>query len=810
MLDEELVTKLTFILDELKSLQLSIQEEPTYHALGEGLFEDVANFVHEFSSGMDRLVQHPHQSQEIDDPAAVVEHYHEVARLFLEHKRKRMGALDQYVRPLLKNGFRLMKGDAQACDDKESEQRSSSFYVNLSLMYDEDNTGNELTSVLKHLPHKTKKKKKRKTVNESIGRNIKKQYKWWTDAEVTHTLEEALTRKLCNDGADLIDFEYWIGLLSPRKQVVVTDDDDEDDEEEEDNEDGDDDSTNMELFEKELLLLQSKTGEWSKWEPPLLFENVRTVATPSTIVVEWDSPSCSMDGSADSMDQHITSLFLADDGIGNPIFLDRSLGKTAGYVWTGLEHNTEYIVEVHASSDTHGVSTESSKLTVRTEKVVSLARRIHGCVKDGSSGIGTMPGTETLHLISSFSSSIKSKGIHLPGQATVDCVRFVDVIPGFEPQYEFGNMEDALVCILTGETGAGKSTHLNAIVNWLFGVELEDPFRLLLIDDSHMKATSSVTQHITVYRIRHLPGMPIDKSLMLIDSPGYADSRNLKADDFTTHAFRQLFKEISHVNCVGLVMKAYNERLTASTKYVIEKMLQLFDTSIKDNILPICTFADHGVPTCLEGLKSDNVSFQHHVKVQNSMFSCRYVRSQGEAGPMSSALMQERKLYWQIAYNGISSMFDIVSDHMVLRPLDKSSRVLDQRQKLQETLQAVIHALSETTADVANILQQLNFMVNVLGNVPTEKVKVKKSESVKTDLPTGVHVTLCSKCNVTCHMGCRIPNDQDKARCCAMDKSGNCRVCPGKCYWTHHHNAEYYWEVKTRVEEVVPEELIKR
>jgi len=77
------------------------------------------------------------------------------------------------------------------------------------------------------------------------------------------------------------------------------------------------------------------------------------------------------------------------------------------------------------------------------------------------------------------------------------------------------------------------------------------------------------------------------------------------------------------LNCVALVTNSTKERLEDKAKMSIEKMLNLFHKQVKDNILPVCTFADSGTPLCLAGLRKDQVPFTKYIKVQNSAFAGR-------------------------------------------------------------------------------------------------------------------------------------------------------------------------------------------
>jgi dephospho-CoA kinase len=53
-----------------------------------------------------------------------------------------------------------------------------------------------------------------------------------------------------------------------------------------------------------------------------------------------------------------------------------------------------------------------------------------------------------------------------------------------------GKTKTALV---VGMTGVGKSTFLNALSNYIMGVEAEDPFRYLIVDDFLSNQAQSVT-----------------------------------------------------------------------------------------------------------------------------------------------------------------------------------------------------------------------------------------------------------------------------------------------------------------------------
>lgn len=75
---------------------------------------------------------------------------------------------------------------------------------------------------------------------------------------------------------------------------------------------------------------------------------------------------------------------------------------------------------------------------------------------------------------------------------------------------------------------------------------------------------------------------------------------------------------------------------------------------------------------------------------------------------------------------------------------------------------------------------------------------------------TGRHTTTCGPCHTTCHTNCKIIDDAMKRKCWAMDKRGNCRICPRNCNWSDHRNLPYLIECKTITETRTAEGLKKK
>ena len=85
-------------------------------------------------------------------------------------------------------------------------------------------------------------------------------------------------------------------------------------------------------------------------------------------------------------------------------------------------------------------------------------------------------------------------------------------------------MDKTIVAVFTGASGAGKITQINAFVSYLHGGEVDDPARILLVDDRGLKQSESVTQPVTCFRIRPLAPVFDGKTMLIVDTPGYDDS----------------------------------------------------------------------------------------------------------------------------------------------------------------------------------------------------------------------------------------------------------------------------------------------
>ena len=88
------------------------------------------------------------------------------------------------------------------------------------------------------------------------------------------------------------------------------------------------------------------------------------------------------------------------------------------------------------------------------------------------------------------------------------------------------------VIMLVGATGSGKSTTINAFLNYVMGVDWNDKFRLkLVVEDAAADQTKSVTNGITAYTLHHQLRYNVDYSLTIIDTPGFGDTRGITRDE---------------------------------------------------------------------------------------------------------------------------------------------------------------------------------------------------------------------------------------------------------------------------------------
>ena len=157
-----------------------------------------------------------------------------------------------------------------------------------------------------------------------------------------------------------------------------------------------------------------------------------------------------------------------------------------------------------------------------------------------------------------------------------------------------------------GETGSGKTTLINAMINYILGVEWDDPFRYKLIDEKFKASQAhSQTETVTAYDIYWTPGMRIDFSLTIVDTPGYGDTRGIERDQQITEIVKQFFNDrygIQEVNAVGFVVAASSVRLTPTQRYVFDKILEIFSKDIERNICLLLTFADMQRPQVLDSI----------------------------------------------------------------------------------------------------------------------------------------------------------------------------------------------------------------
>ena len=366
------------------------------------------------------------------------------------------------------------------------------------------------------------------------------------------------------------------------------------------------------------------------------------------------------------------------------------------------------------------------------------------------------------------------------------------------------------VFMAVGATGAGKSTLINGMVNYLLGVKFKDDCRYKLITDEIAQSQAhSQTQKITAYTIHWHEDSPVDYNLIIVDTPGFGDTRGLKRDRQITSQIKDFFSlkgdaGIDQIHGIGFVTQSALARLTHTQKYVFDSVLSVFGKDIKGNIFIMATFADSSEPAVKGAIKEAKIPYCQLHKFNNE--------------PLFASNTDDfNELYWKMAHRSFKEFFNHFTRTNAVS-LQLTRAVLEERQ----TLEVVVASLQKRIKNGIKKIDELNQEEQVLRSHEADILKSKDftytvttTKHRKIDISgQGKFVTNCQTCNFTCHPSCIYANDGDKHMCAAMDGKGpanaSCRACPGHCHWTLHHNNPYYFETYEEDETRTSDDLKKR
>ena len=118
--------------------------------------------------------------------------------------------------------------------------------------------------------------------------------------------------------------------------------------------------------------------------------------------------------------------------------------------------------------------------------------------------------------------------------------------------------------LLVGQTGTGKSTMINALVNYVMGVEIDDEVWFEIIQEEKRCQTKSQTSTVTVYETFGFEDRRVPYSLTIIDTPGFGDTDGVQKDEIIVEKLCDLFrsgKGVREIDAVGFLVKAGTSRL---------------------------------------------------------------------------------------------------------------------------------------------------------------------------------------------------------------------------------------------------------
>ncbi|XP_053390500.1 uncharacterized protein LOC128553386 [Mercenaria mercenaria] len=346
--------------------------------------------------------------------------------------------------------------------------------------------------------------------------------------------------------------------------------------------------------------------------------------------------------------------------------------------------------------------------------------------------------------------------------------------------------------VLSGAPGAGKSTLVDAMINYVLGVSWDDPYRFTVIQskEEFMIKARSHTGRWTRYTIQPEKGGRLQYALNIIVAQGIRENTlPFFLDDLS-------FSGRDFVIC--FVIQASDARFTAQQRRMLQGFQMFQEYTNEKRICTLVTFADGNTPPVLSALKEYGLNFGEIFTFNNSSLFAKN---------KNISNMALSRVFWDMGFKSFKAFFDHIEN------IEQLSIYLD-RSDIEE-LKFIQTMMEDTQLKIARVLSMASALkqniVYIEGNPSLEgsygyKIVTEKHTIIK-ELPNDEHALNCRSCQFTCHANSTKRECRD--RYSVIRECGTCNVCPKICSSINHYISKYKLEnikIKASFEEMLEQD----